>query len=108
MSNKLESKFQAELIRGIRDTLPEAIVMKLDSSYKQGVPDLLILHSNKWATLECKRSMKASHQPNQDWYVAKMDTMSFSRFICPENKEMIMKELFDFLLEKKGSQNEIQ
>ena len=108
MSNKLESKFQAELIRGIRDALPEAIVMKLDSIYKQGVPDLLILHDNKWATLECKRSMKASHQPNQDWYVAKMDTMSFSRFICPENKETIMKELFDFLLEKKGSQNEIQ
>ena len=67
--------------------------MKLDSGYIQGIPDLLILWKNKWATLECKRSSKASKRPNQEYYVSKMDEMSFSRFIDPENKEEVLNDL---------------
>jgi hypothetical protein len=71
--------------------------MKLDSGYKQGVPDLLILYRNRWATLECKKSETAEHQPNQDWYVNKMNGMSFSRFIYPENRDKVLNELILFL-----------
>ena len=63
----------------------------------QGIPDLLILYNNRWATLENKRSKKAHKQPNQEYYVNKMDEMSFSRFIYPENKEQIMGELESYL-----------
>jgi hypothetical protein len=72
---------------------PGCIVTKLDSSDIQGIPDLLVLHENKWATLECKRSARAKHRPNQDYYVDKMNKMSFSRFIYPENKEEVLDEL---------------
>ena len=75
---------------------PDAIVMKLDSSYLQGIPDLLVLVGDKWATLECKRDKNASHVWNQNWYVDKMNSMSFSRFIFPENKEEVLRELSDF------------
>lgn len=68
--------------------------MKLDSSYIQGIPDLLILYKDKWATLECKKSANASKRPNQNYYVDKMNEMSFSRFIYPENKEEVLNELF--------------
>ena len=89
----LENKFQANLIRELKNEFPECIVMKNDSSYIQGIPDLLILHKDKWASLEVKRSSNASHQPNQDYYVDKMNNMGFSRFVCPENKDNVMTDL---------------
>lgn len=90
---KLERDFQAKLIKELKELFPGCIVMKLDASYIQGIPDLLILYKNKWATLECKKFADARKQPNQKYYVELMDKMSFSRFICPENKEEILYEL---------------
>lgn len=89
----LENKFQASLIRELKNEFPGCIVMKNDSSYIQGVPDLLVLHKDRWASLEVKRSSNASHQPNQDYYVDKMNEMGFSRFIYPENKDNVMTDL---------------
>lgn len=93
MTTKLERDFQSELIKEIKARFPGCIVTKLDSSYIQGIPDLLILYKDKWATLECKKSQTASKRPNQEYYVGVMDDMSFSRFIYPENKEVILNEL---------------
>lgn len=76
-----------------RAMFPGCIVTKLDSSDIQGIPDLLVLYKDKWAALEVKKSATASHRPNQDYYVAKMNAMSFSRFIYPENKEDVLDEL---------------
>lgn len=89
----LENKFQAKLIKEIKDKFPGCVVMKNDSSYIQGIPDLLVLHKNKWGSLEVKKSANAKRQPNQDYYVDKMDAMSFSRFVYPENKDDVLKEL---------------
>ena len=89
----LENKFQAKLIKELKDTFPGCIVMKNDSSYIQGIPDLLVLHKDKWGALEVKKSANASKQPNQEYYVNRMNEMSFSRFISPENKEEVLCEL---------------
>lgn len=89
----LENKFQAKLIKELKDKLPGCIVMKNDSSYIQGIPDLLVLYEDKWASLEVKKSANAKRQPNQEYYVDKMDEMSFSRFIYPENKDEVLREL---------------
>lgn len=89
----LENKFQAKLIKDVKKRLPGCIVMKNDSGYIQGIPDLLVLHNDKWAALECKKNETADRQPNQEYYVELMDNMSFARFICPENREEILDEL---------------
>lgn len=89
----LERDFQARLIKQIKEMFPGCIVMKNDSSYIQGVPDLLVLHKDKWGALECKKSANAKKQPNQEYYVGKMNEMSFSRFVCPENEEEVLHEL---------------
>ena len=89
----LESQFQAKLIKELKKLFPGCIVMKSDSGYLQGIPDLLILFNDKWAALECKPPAGAKKQPNQEYYVGKMDEMSFSRFICPENKEEVLHDL---------------
>ncbi len=90
---KQERDFQANLIKELKDLFVGCIVMKLDSSYIQGIPDLLILYKNKWATLECKKFAGAKRQPNQEYYIGLLDKMSFARFICPENKEEVLDEL---------------
>lgn len=89
----LESEFQAQLIRELKKMFPGSIVTKNDSSHIQGIPDLTIFYKNKWATLECKKSASAKKQPNQEYYVGLMNEMSFSRFICPENKEEVLHDL---------------
>ena len=90
---KRESKFQAELIKDLKNRFPGCIVMKNDANYIQGIPDLLVLHRTKWAALECKQDENSKHQPNQDYYVDKMNEMSFAKFIFPENKEEVLNEL---------------
>ena len=90
---KLERDFQATLIKELKELFKGCMVIKLDSSYLQGIPDLLILYKKKWATLECKKSSRAKRRPNQEYYVGLMDSMSFSRFICPENKEEVLNDL---------------
>lgn len=92
---KRENRFQPALIKEIRGKLGECFILKNDgSNVPQGFPDLLILYKDKWAILECKRAEDAEKQNNQDFYVEKLNNMSFSRFISPENKEEVLNELF--------------
>lgn len=90
-SSRLESGFQDRLIKKLEDLFPGCMVFKMDQI--QGIPDLLVLYRDKWASLECKRSAGAKRQPNQEYYVRKMNAMSFSRIIFPENKEEVLDEL---------------
>lgn len=90
---KLESKFQKDLMDEIRREYPGCVILKNDSSYIQGFPDWTILYKDKWAVLETKREKGAKKQPNQEYYVEKLDDMSFSRFVYPENKEEVLSEL---------------
>lgn len=90
-SSKLESGFQDKLVKDLKKAFKGCFVFKMDQ--QQGVPDLLILHQDKWAALECKKSKTARKQPNQEYYVDLMNQMSFSRFVYPENKEAVIDEL---------------
>ena len=90
---KSERSFQAALIRELKRRFEGCIVTKLDANHIQGIPDILILWDKHWATLECKRSRNAHRQPNQEYYVERMNEMSFSRFIFPENRKEILDEL---------------
>lgn len=89
----LESAFQRKLIEAIELRFPDAIVLKSDSSYIQGIPDLLILNNDHWAALECKRSRKESPGPNQDYYVGLMNAMSYAAFVYPENMDSVLDDL---------------
>lgn len=90
-SARLESGFQDRLVKKLKELFPGCMVFKMDQM--QGIPDLLILYGSKWASLECKKSAKAKRQANQEYYVETMNSMSFSRFVSPENKEEVLREL---------------
>ncbi len=88
-----ENKFQAEFIKELKYEFPGCMVLKNDANYIQGIPDTLVLYKDKWAALELKKTKKATHRPNQDYYVSKMNQMSYAKFVYPENKEEILDEL---------------
>lgn len=89
----LESKFKTKLVKEIKAIFPGCIVTHLDPNEVQGLPDLLILHKNKWAVLEGKKNANSARQPNQEYYVDQMNEMSFAAFIYPENKEEVLRDL---------------
>ncbi len=89
----LERMFQRELISDLKARFDGCIVLKNDANYIQGIPDLLVLHKDKWAMLETKRSAREPRQPNQTYYVEKLNRMSFAKFIYPENKEEVLNDL---------------
>lgn len=91
-SSRLESGFQDALRAELKRMFPGCMIFKMDQI--QGIPDLLILYEDKWASLEVKKSANANRRPNQEYYVDLMNEMSFSSFIYPENKEEVLDELY--------------
>lgn len=89
----LESRYQALLIKRLKVLLPGCVILKNDTDYLQGIPDLLVLWQNNWAMLEVKPKANAVHEPNQDYYVEKFGGMSFGAFVYPENEEEVLHAL---------------
>ena len=82
-----------QISKKIEKMFPEALVYITDGNYIQGFPDIIILFKKRWAALECKRSRESHHQPLQDYYISKMNVMSFARFVYPENEEEVLNDL---------------
>jgi hypothetical protein len=88
-----ESKFQRSVVRKLRDTYPGSVIIRNDPSHIQGIPDVVIFYNDRWAMLEFKRSEDAVKGPNQEYYVERLNSMSFAAFIYPENEEEVLDEL---------------
>lgn len=89
----LESRYQGLLIKRLRTLFPGCVILKNDTDYLQGFPDLTILWQCYWAVLEVKAREDAPYQPNQEWWIELLDSMSFSAMICPENEEEVLRDL---------------
>lgn len=91
---KLEKDFQKKLIEELKTIYNDEdrdVITKFEDI--QGFPDILILHNDKWAMLECKKEKDSPHRPNQDYYINKLNNMSFASFIYTENKEEVLHDL---------------
>lgn len=102
--SKLESKFQKDFLDEAKRRYPGCIALKNDSGYIQGFPDWTLLYKDKWAVLEMKKERGASKQPNQEYYVDMLNSMSFSRFVFPENQEEVFEDLDTFFKRKRRRQ----
>lgn len=94
----LESRFEAHLVRDLKEMFPGCVILKNDTRALQGVPDRTILYGDRWAVLEAKASERAPRRPNQEFYINKLNSMSYGAFIYPENAEEVLHEL-QFALE---------
>lgn len=93
-----ENRFKTKLIGEIKKMFPGCIVVHLDPNEIQGIPDILVLFGEKWATLEGKDYEDAPCRPNQPYYVDLMNRMSFSAFIYPENKNEVLDALYRYFM----------
>ena len=95
-SKPLERDFQRRIVARLRDELG-AIVLKNDSSLKQGAPDLtVLLPGGRVALLEVKRKAPSSsdYRPNQEWYLEKLRSMRhYAAVIHPGNEEEVLDAL---------------
>lgn len=89
----LEKTYQRYLIKRLTVLFPGCIILKNDAEYMPGIPDLLILFRDRWAMLEVKTYSEARTQPNQEYYIDKVNDMSFGAFIYPENEEDVLRGL---------------
>lgn len=93
---KRENKYQADLIKRIETRFPDSLVLKNDEQLRQGIPDLTVLHnSGRWGVLEVKRSEKERNdpEPNQEYYVERLNERGFASFIYPEIEEEVLDAL---------------
>ena len=88
-----ENKYKQGLKKRIKELLPESELIDLDPNSTQGWPDILVLYKDRHAFLEVKRSAKAPHRPNQDYYIQKYSEYVYSSFIFPENESEVLDEL---------------
>lgn len=89
----LERDYQPTVIARLKEILPGCVVLKNDSGYIQGIPDLSFFFEDKWGMLEVKPNIFAKYQPNQEWYLDHLNQMSYANMICPENEEEIYLEI---------------
>lgn len=89
----LERDYQRELIPRIKGLFPlqECDVLKNNSGYRQGIPDLSVFWRSRWAWLEVKPEKHADQEPNQEWYVEWANKVgAFGAFIYPENEKEVL------------------
>lgn len=99
----LENKYQSKLIGKIKKQFPGVVILKNDSSYLQGVPDLSIFFEDRWAMLEVKKTERAPVGPNQDYYVDLFNSMSFASFVYPENEKVVLDGLQRSFCERRSA-----
>ena len=91
---KKESDFVQDVFKPeLEDRFPGCYILKQDPNMRQGIPDLLVLYEDKWASFETKRGTRSVRQPNQEHYVATMNEMSFSAFVNPNNYHEVLDDL---------------
>lgn len=94
---KLERDYQKRLIKTIESEFPDALVLKNDPTFKQGIPDLVVLNHGRFAFLEVKRAGDSSHRPNQDYYIQRTnDQDGFGRFVEPGNQSEVLSDLHSY------------
>lgn len=94
----LERDYQARLIKKLEQMFPGCMILKNDAEYRPGIPDLSIFYGARWAMLEVKASAKSKFQPNQEYYLKRMNEQGFASVIYPSIEEDVLSALREALL----------
>lgn len=93
----LESEYQGKLIKKLEKLYPGCVILKNDSGYRRGIPDLVIFYETRWAMLEVKADETKPYQPLQEFYLELLNRMSFASVIYPSIEEDVLSALQEAL-----------
>jgi len=88
----LESRFKRKTLKRISERL-SGINLDFIHPNRRSQPDVIILGPKVWAALEFKKEKNSNKQPNQVFYVSRMNEQSYARFVHPGNVEGVLDEL---------------
>lgn len=90
-----ESSFVRDVVRpDLERVFPGGVLIKQDPNTSfQGVQDYIFLYGPNWAALETKAAPASKRQPNQEYYVEKLNNMGYSAFVNPENWQEVLHDL---------------
>lgn len=69
-----------------------------NKSQRRSTLDTIFLGPGCWAMLEFKEDEKSPHQPNQDYYVEKLNNMCYATFVYPQNANKVMEDLIGLFI----------
>lgn len=93
---RLESDFKPQFHDRLEYLFPGCVLLKQDAELQQGIPDTLMLYKDMWAAFEVKRRQPRSmrdFQPNQPWWLERLNSMSYAACVYPENVEEVIHDL---------------
>lgn len=90
---KLEKEFESDYLDRLEKEFPGCVIIKGNSTMRQGIPDRLLLHEDNWAFLEFKRASNSDQQENQEYYIQKFGEMSYASFVHPGNADEVISEI---------------
>lgn len=93
---KLESTFEKEFCKALRQTLGERYTYTFKLTAAKGIPDRLILYKDKYALLEFKQYKNAKKQPGQETWVGHFDNLAYAAIVYPENAEKVMQDILNY------------
>jgi len=88
-----ESDFKKRFRKRVERRFPGCFILKNDAEFVQGIPDMIILFEDRWAILEFKDHKNSAYQPNQKYYIAQLNEMSYAAVVYPENIEEVWHDL---------------
>lgn len=90
----LEMSFKQKFLAELEERLGHLDLEYIHTRpHNRSIPDTIVLGPKYWAALEFKRTKRAPHQPNQDYYVFKLRENGYSNFVYPENSEEVLNDL---------------
>lgn len=90
----LEMSFKTKFLMDLDKRLANLELVFVDTRPKhRSYPDTIVLGPKYWAALEFKRTKRAPHQPNQDYYISRFRENGYANFVYPENAEEVLDDL---------------
>lgn len=98
---KTEGEYKTDSLKRLQGVLMmrygRCLIMKNDPTFKQGMPDQIVIVEPFHVFLEYKRSKSESHRPNQDYYVNLFNKQGgYAAFIYPDIEQQIFQEVIAY------------
>lgn len=90
-----ENRYQRHIVERLHMTFDRPLILKNDANLIQGIMDLTVVTHSFIFFLEVKASEMAPFQPNQEYYLNRVQEMGHNSWVVyPENEEEVWREIY--------------